>query len=236
MNDHTPFIAAIIADPDNDLPRLIYADFLRENGQWDRAEFIAVQCELARMNDPHAIGICAACGAKGKPPSLAHYGCLVCGQTDGREYADKYDQLRRRERELLNARESVAYNSNWMKWGREAVGVPCHCSNLGGMQNPDLPQVTFHRGFVEEITCSWSDWQRQADAIRAATPLRKVRLTTEPFILRAATIPVLTSLAELYPGVEFEFAHDFNWWGHSVAHINYDPSKPITLENHPNRR
>lgn len=232
MNDHTPFIAAIIADPDADLPRLIYADWLDENGQCDRAEFIRCQCELARMNDPHAIGICAACGAKGKPPSLAHYGCLVCGQTDGREYADKYDQLRRRERELMPSRYQLRPNNHPVS--AAVWDLPVSISDP--LPQPSHFDVEYRRGFVEEITCSWEDWRQHADAIRSATPLRKVRLTTEPFILRAATIPVLTSLAELYPGVEFEFAHDFNWWGHSVAHINYDPSKPITLENHPNRR
>src|SRR5687768_9817811 len=30
MNDHTAFIRAILAAPDDDLPRLIYADFLDE--------------------------------------------------------------------------------------------------------------------------------------------------------------------------------------------------------------
>lgn len=42
------FLAAIIANPDDDAPRLIFADWLAENGQDDRAEFIRVQCKLAR--------------------------------------------------------------------------------------------------------------------------------------------------------------------------------------------
>ncbi len=39
---------AIVKDPENDTPRLIYADWLEENGQPERAEFIRVQCEAAR--------------------------------------------------------------------------------------------------------------------------------------------------------------------------------------------
>jgi hypothetical protein len=35
------------------LPRLVYADFLEEAGDADRAEFIRVQCELARTHGPH---------------------------------------------------------------------------------------------------------------------------------------------------------------------------------------
>jgi len=43
------FLQAIIADPDDDAPRLIYADWLDEQGECERAEFIRVQCALARM-------------------------------------------------------------------------------------------------------------------------------------------------------------------------------------------
>jgi uncharacterized protein (TIGR02996 family) len=42
---------AILAHPDEDTPRLVYADWLDEHGDHDRAEFIRVQCRLARMNE-----------------------------------------------------------------------------------------------------------------------------------------------------------------------------------------
>jgi uncharacterized protein (TIGR02996 family) len=42
------FLQAIRAEPDDDAHRLVYADWLDENGDPDRAEFIRVQCELAR--------------------------------------------------------------------------------------------------------------------------------------------------------------------------------------------
>jgi uncharacterized protein (TIGR02996 family) len=43
-------LAAILANPDDDLPRLVYADWLEENGRPRRAEFIRVECETARTN------------------------------------------------------------------------------------------------------------------------------------------------------------------------------------------
>src|SRR5262245_2593359 len=48
------FLAAIRAAPDDDTPRLVYADWLDEHGDPDRAEFIRVQVELARLaqDDP----------------------------------------------------------------------------------------------------------------------------------------------------------------------------------------
>lgn len=41
--------AAVIADPDDDLVRLVYADFVEENGDPARGELIRIQCELARL-------------------------------------------------------------------------------------------------------------------------------------------------------------------------------------------
>ncbi|GIW82005.1 MAG: hypothetical protein KatS3mg105_3812 [Gemmatales bacterium] len=42
-------LQAIIEDPDDDMPRLIYADWLEERGD-ARGEFIRVQCSLARLS------------------------------------------------------------------------------------------------------------------------------------------------------------------------------------------
>ncbi len=47
-NAEAGFRSAIADAPDDDTPRLIYADWLEENGQAERAEFIRVQIELAR--------------------------------------------------------------------------------------------------------------------------------------------------------------------------------------------
>ena len=39
-------LAAILANPEDDLPRLVYADWLEEAGFSERAEFIRIQCHL----------------------------------------------------------------------------------------------------------------------------------------------------------------------------------------------
>jgi uncharacterized protein (TIGR02996 family) len=43
------FVAAVVADPDGDTPRLAAADFLEENGDADRSAFIRIQIALARL-------------------------------------------------------------------------------------------------------------------------------------------------------------------------------------------
>src|SRR5215467_10473117 len=54
MPDEQGFLAAIRENPDDDTPRLIYADWLDDRGDADRAEFIRVQCELAKYADRDA--------------------------------------------------------------------------------------------------------------------------------------------------------------------------------------
>ena len=47
--ENPELLRAIAAAPDDDLPRLVYADWLDENGQDVRAEFIRVQCQIAGL-------------------------------------------------------------------------------------------------------------------------------------------------------------------------------------------
>src|SRR5436190_8949015 len=49
MHESVGFIGAILAAPSDDVPRLVYADWLDERGESDRADLIRVQCELARL-------------------------------------------------------------------------------------------------------------------------------------------------------------------------------------------
>jgi uncharacterized protein (TIGR02996 family) len=45
------FLESILEEPDDDAPRLIYADWLDEHGEGERAEFIRVQVELSRLGN-----------------------------------------------------------------------------------------------------------------------------------------------------------------------------------------
>jgi uncharacterized protein (TIGR02996 family) len=49
MLNRRPFLEAIRDNLDDDGPRRIYADWLEENGDPARAEFIRIQCDLARL-------------------------------------------------------------------------------------------------------------------------------------------------------------------------------------------
>jgi uncharacterized protein (TIGR02996 family) len=49
MNTHDMFLREIIADPENDAPRLIYADWLEENNEHARADFIRTECAIEQF-------------------------------------------------------------------------------------------------------------------------------------------------------------------------------------------
>jgi uncharacterized protein (TIGR02996 family) len=60
---HEPFLQEIIAAPDDDLPRLIYADWLEERGDQDQATFIRQALAAARLapEDPARARLEAQC-------------------------------------------------------------------------------------------------------------------------------------------------------------------------------
>ena len=57
MTDREAMYQSVLAHPDADLPRLVFADWLEENGEDALAVFIRVQCELARLPKWHPVWI-----------------------------------------------------------------------------------------------------------------------------------------------------------------------------------
>src|SRR5438105_15368274 len=59
MSLEEAFLNDIIANPDEDGPRLVFADWLDDNGDPARAEFIRLQCERARLppDDPRSLDL-----------------------------------------------------------------------------------------------------------------------------------------------------------------------------------
>ena len=61
MSDELALLTAIIAHPDEDTPRLIFADWLDENGHPERAEFVRVQIEMDRLPEKPRRRATASC-------------------------------------------------------------------------------------------------------------------------------------------------------------------------------
>ena len=86
MPTEVDFLRAVIARPDDDAPRLVYADWLDEQGQGDHAKFIRVQCALAALD----------AARKADPKRHARPRGLDCWCED----CGRAEVLNRREREL----------------------------------------------------------------------------------------------------------------------------------------
>ena len=149
MTDDAAFIAAICAAPEDDLPRLVYADHLEEHGQPERAEFIRVQCEIARMEESG--GPCEIDPNEGH--TCVESPCPVCVSVA------KYDALRERERELFE------YGHTY-RWGFPRA-VPCtpFADDYAKGRGDGGPAGLIRRGFVHAVTCTAADWLAHGDKI-----------------------------------------------------------------------
>jgi len=49
MTEREMLLRAVCENPDEDTPRLVFADWLQENGEEERAEFIRLQCHAANL-------------------------------------------------------------------------------------------------------------------------------------------------------------------------------------------
>ena len=224
MTDGEALLAAILANPAEDTPRLVYADWLEEHGREERAEFIRVQCELARP-------LCTSCRACGKPvendriadgcpcnsPRGVNHGLVpayvcTCPECDPEQTGSvrarpaDVERLRNRERALLLHFPAAPY------WGipdsltdshphrdlpTSEPGIRCHGFGVREVR------FDFRRGFAHAVTCEAADWLAHGDAIRAAHPVTRVRLTTAP---------TLADLPKLRNKYGFRGQIDAKWW------------------------
>ncbi|AMV24315.1 hypothetical protein VT84_07955 [Gemmata sp. SH-PL17] len=148
--DWSAFMAAILADPDDDTVRLVAADFLEENGDPDRATFIRIQCELARLE--------------------AH----------GAAVSPEADELRKKERAFLGARSvfRLLWAADACPELVPIKPPPRGASPLAMPQVEGAEKLTWRRGFVERVHCPVAEWLRHGAAVRARQPVRVVSFST----------------------------------------------------------
>jgi len=51
MDERAELLRTVIESPDDDAPRLVFADWVEEHGEHERAEFIRFQCRLESLDD-----------------------------------------------------------------------------------------------------------------------------------------------------------------------------------------
>lgn len=148
MTHEQALLQAVLDAPDDDVPRLLYADWLEDRGDEEHAEFIRLQVRLRDDSE-----------YPGGPFSE-----IPMERPSDREFYD----LRRREAELLSR-----YHAQWtpsivirlVDW----IGYP------GG--HVAAAPWRFHRGFVDEVSCTCDVWLKHGPAVVAVQPVAKVRIT-----------------------------------------------------------
>jgi uncharacterized protein (TIGR02996 family) len=142
--DGAGLLQAILAEPGDDSLRLIYADWLDDEGQHERAEFIRVQVELARLEGRTRVDPGCWCAELyvGEPC------CDVC-----QGWEDRLAWLKHRERELLLATKPGQWS---------------------GVDMSPHGFYDWHRGFVVSVKCPLDAWRRHGPALVAAHPLERV--------------------------------------------------------------
>ena len=140
-------LRAIIANPDDDDPRLQYADWLEENGQAERAEFIRVQIEKARTP------ICK----HEKDMGIAPAKCRRC-------------QLRGREAFLM----IHDLPNEWHGLPPHYFACANKASHNWKPKEKHKAWAWFDRGFVERLYCTLADSLEYGSVLVASNPVSMI--------------------------------------------------------------
>lgn len=143
MTTHDALLRTIIENPDDDFPRLCYADWLEENGEVSRAEFIRAGIELAKWGDL----------SLPTPPN------------------ELVEAVKRHRISMKSAYDNGWHGlSGWISIlpGKDIFGVHWQEGQFAMHTNPTGNArigYQFHRGFISSLTCDWPTFLRVADAL-----------------------------------------------------------------------
>jgi uncharacterized protein (TIGR02996 family) len=164
VNDGARMLAGIIDDPDDDLRRLVFADWLEEEGHPERAEFIRLCLEYDRM-DRKPCG----CPDDGNP--------IMC------PHCRELWRLRREQERFLDP--SKPERDRVFRFADD----PHRVMGLDGYRGPRV-EWDWARGFVQEVRCPLAVWRGHGPTLARLHPILVVRLTDrEPLELGGGPAP-----------------------------------------------
>jgi uncharacterized protein (TIGR02996 family) len=152
---HEGFLAAIRENPDDDTPRLIYADWLEEHDEPERAEFIRLQVERATIEgDAGALRHRLAGADPAGGPREEHWFLMGLPPALEDDSPPLFpEKSARREESLLKA-----HRKRWVE----------------GLPYP----IDFRRGFPEVLAVSARDYLQSLAILDRIAPVQAVRLST----------------------------------------------------------
>lgn len=204
----------VLAEPDRDDLRLAYAAAV-EPADPERAEFVRAQVEHEAL-------------IKGDPPQCSNTGTgLPCYDPDcpWGVWEARTQKVKERAEGLLMQTHAFrgrpvavewlpweALRRTWLSASEYSVKGTAVCGGTGS-------ELTFRRGFVEDVECRYNEWEGAADALMDAHPVRRVRFTTWP-VIKVSDVPepvdgafrtrhafvwaaIVGKLSARYPGITF---------------------------------
>jgi uncharacterized protein (TIGR02996 family) len=185
-DEREALLRTIIANPDEDTPRLVYADWLEERagtvecdacngvGQRDIRGYI----EFSGGFDK--VGRCGVCKGSGRVSNgfreRAEFIRVQCRIAEiNREAMSEEDcehpacEICKERRQLL-LRESVILKGDsdsggWIDWGQPAIP-------LLRLTQPYQEVIAFSRGFIDTVSCTLADWLANGKVICREHPVR----------------------------------------------------------------
>jgi uncharacterized protein (TIGR02996 family) len=150
--EQTALLQRILEAPADDIPRLIYADWLEEKGQDKRAEFIRVSC---RLHIPQ-------CQLWPRCLQIHHFP-FVGGAKEISQCINCVQRAKgiQRERELLSA--GIA-PGGFLEAETLVTGMPAPSG------------ILWRRGFMHTIQCTWDTWKECGPSTVQQQPIEEVEI------------------------------------------------------------
>jgi len=173
--DQTQFLRTICERPDDDAPRMVYADWLDEFAGEERCEACDGEGKTTRDNNGNVwVSECKTCHGSGYVAN--HYAeraefirvqIALANSRHGGIPKVQYAELKNRERELSNQ-----YGLTWLP--RQFMDLEAQRAEVFGV-------VQYSRGFISSISLTCSDFMQHAKALfdpaMGGQPITRVVLT-----------------------------------------------------------
>lgn len=168
--EHASWTEAICRAPADDVPRLVYADWLEERdgeGDADRAAFIRCQIELANLIGDGTR--CPVCDWRFSDSGCEPENCSFRPESPHGEYLGwkrrqtEFHALRKRERELFHLLPFGVLGIRTHESGGPFDGLRVTRQEYDDCALPI--KGLLRRGFVAEVTLTAEDWQRHHEAL-----------------------------------------------------------------------
>lgn len=145
----------VLESPDDDGPRMKYAEVCEQYGMAERGEFVRVQCELAALP---RVPIVENASRRNRPPVRRIVGQRF-NEADFARAAELVDRERGLKKRVCLWLDPLG-TINSAQWSTDPGGQDIRC---GWPTGREWIEADFRRGFIHSIRCTAEEWQRPVE-------------------------------------------------------------------------